>query len=138
AFAGLTPTSSVLDIGCGCGRNAFALTHYLSAEDAYVGFDIVPALIEWGREDITPLCPEFHFQPADLFNSDYNPSCTDPPASHPSLLTTPETISPWRCPCPRPSAASTPSASSRRRIACCDAAAARFSRFSSSTTAPAP
>jgi GT2 family glycosyltransferase/SAM-dependent methyltransferase len=73
-FAALAPTSSVLDMGCGCGRMAFALSHYLAEDAHYIGFDIVPKLVDWDREHITRIMPRFEFVHADIFNGAYNPS----------------------------------------------------------------
>src|SRR5262249_48737492 len=38
AFAGVTPGSAVLDIGCGTGRAAYALAYYLDRSARYEGF----------------------------------------------------------------------------------------------------
>jgi SAM-dependent methyltransferase len=70
---GLTPTDDVLDIGCGIGRIAVALTPYLR-EGSYEGFDIVPQGIAWCSKQITPRFPSFRFQLADVHNRQYNPS----------------------------------------------------------------
>lgn len=70
---GLQPRERVLDVGCGVGRMAVALSGYLSAEGAYEGFDIVRDGIEWCQRQITPRFPRFRFQHADLFNRAYNP-----------------------------------------------------------------
>jgi SAM-dependent methyltransferase len=50
-LAGLQPTERVLEVGCGIGRIAIALTQYLDG-GSYVGFDIVPHGIEWCRTRI--------------------------------------------------------------------------------------
>jgi SAM-dependent methyltransferase len=71
--AGLTPGSSVLDIGCGIGRLAVALSSHLSPQARYEGLDIVPTGIEWCTEKITPRYPNFRFTLADVFNGEYNP-----------------------------------------------------------------
>jgi SAM-dependent methyltransferase len=72
--AGLVPTSAVLDIGCGAGRVAAALTRYLDpASGSYEGFDIVPESIKWCSRAIGKRHPNFHFQVADLHNAQYNP-----------------------------------------------------------------
>jgi SAM-dependent methyltransferase len=63
----------VLDIGCGMGRLAVALSKYLGDEGCYEGVDIVPAAIEWGRSTIASRFPRFHFTLADVFNAEYNP-----------------------------------------------------------------
>lgn len=84
-FAGLferlgliTPASRVLDVGCGSGRIAIALTKKLSRAGRYEGFDIDPPLIEWAQREITPRFPNFRFQVADVHNERYNPGGTTP------------------------------------------------------------
>ncbi len=75
--ADLKPDESVLDVGCGVGRMAVALTRYLTPpQGRYEGFDIVRDGIAWCREEITPRFPNFHFQHADLYNKEYNPDGT--------------------------------------------------------------
>jgi len=69
----LEPHHHVLDIGCGTGRIAIALTQFLSAEGRYEGFDAACEAVEHGRQRITPSYPNFHFQVADLFSERYNP-----------------------------------------------------------------
>ena len=61
---------SVLDIGCGNGRAAIALTTRGLAR--YVGFDIVGGAIEFCRGAFADW-PEFSFVDAGLANSRYNP-----------------------------------------------------------------
>lgn len=46
-LAGLKPDAAFLDIGCGCGRVARALTGYLDATATYEGFDAAKKPIEW-------------------------------------------------------------------------------------------
>ncbi|WP_448192681.1 class I SAM-dependent methyltransferase [Azospirillum sp. sgz301742] len=75
-FAGLTPTDTVLDVGCGVGRIAVPLTQYLAPEGQYVGFDVGAAGVAWCREHVTPLHPRFTFLHLDLFHPLYNPSGT--------------------------------------------------------------
>jgi SAM-dependent methyltransferase len=73
-FGGLTPDSKVLDIGCGMGRVAVALTSYLNANGSYEGFDIVPSGIKWCSDNIASRYPNFHFTLADVYNKEYHPS----------------------------------------------------------------
>lgn len=73
-LAGLRPTDAVLDVGCGIGRMASALTAVLGPEGRYEGFDIVPVGIRWCTEHIQSRHPQFRFQHADVFNSLYNPA----------------------------------------------------------------
>lgn len=73
-LAGLRPDAAFLDIGCGCGRVARALTRYLDAKAAYEGFDAASKPVEWARGVITPRFPNFHFQNVSIYNKRYNPS----------------------------------------------------------------
>jgi SAM-dependent methyltransferase len=70
---GLRPDERVLDVGCGVGRMAVALSGYLNDRGRYEGFDIVREGIEWCQRQITPRFPRFRFHHADLFNKGYNP-----------------------------------------------------------------
>lgn len=71
-LAGLRRDEPVLDAGCGIGRMAFALGHYLDAQARYEGFDIAAKFVASARERFKPL-PNFRFQHADIFNRMYNP-----------------------------------------------------------------
>lgn len=72
-LAGLKPQGRVLDIGCGIGRIAVALTGYIEPPGSYDGFDIVPLGIKWCQRNITPVHPNFRFQQADIYNKFYYP-----------------------------------------------------------------
>lgn len=71
--AGLKPGDRVLDVGSGVGRGAFALASYLSAEGSYLGFDTYPFGIDWCRDNITPIRPNFRFELVDVYSGVYNP-----------------------------------------------------------------
>jgi SAM-dependent methyltransferase len=71
-LADLKPSDRVLDVGCGVGRMAVALTRFLSS-GRYEGFDIVRDGITWCRETLTSRYPQFGFQHADIYNEEYNP-----------------------------------------------------------------
>jgi SAM-dependent methyltransferase len=73
-LAGLRPTEAVLEIGCGVGRMAYSLAHYLTPPARYDGFDVVERLIRWCHQVITPRFPNFVFHHADLYNKMYNPA----------------------------------------------------------------
>ncbi len=75
-LAKLQPDEDVLDVGCGVGRIALALTTYLKPPGKYSGFDIVPEGIRWCQRHITPQFPHFQFQHADIHNAAYNPRGT--------------------------------------------------------------
>jgi SAM-dependent methyltransferase len=66
----LEPSSTVLDIGCGCGRVATPLADYLG-DGVYHGVDIVLPMVKWCRKNITVRHPNFHFHHADLANTFY-------------------------------------------------------------------
>jgi SAM-dependent methyltransferase len=72
-LAGLTPDEAVLEPGCGTGRMAEPLSHYLSATGSYDGFDVVPGAIEWCEKNIAPEHPNFRFRHVDVLNRAYNP-----------------------------------------------------------------
>lgn len=73
-LAGLKPEHSVLDVGCGIGRMALPLTHFLSKSGSYDGFDIVKSGIEWCNKNISTEYPNFRFQYSGLYNQLYNTS----------------------------------------------------------------
>jgi SAM-dependent methyltransferase len=73
-LAGLEPNAAFLDIACGCGRVARALTKYLDSSAVYEGFDAARKPVEWAQSVITPKFPNFHFRNTDTFNKRYNPS----------------------------------------------------------------
>lgn len=68
---GLRPHHRVLDVGCGLGRLAIALTPYLSESGGFEGFDIMPAVIRWCRR-ITAAYPNFRFQLVDVKSDRYH------------------------------------------------------------------
>ena len=71
---GLKPTDSVLDVGCGVGRMTYGLVNYLSSSARYEGFDIIPDLITWAQQEISPRYPNFQFRLAPIYNGHYNPT----------------------------------------------------------------
>ena len=69
----LQPNDSVLDIGCGIGRTALALTSFLEAHGRYAGFDIIDFAIRWCRRNIGKRHSNFWFVHSDVYNKTYNP-----------------------------------------------------------------
>ena len=72
-LAGLKPHEAALDVGCGRGRMAVSLSHYLGRRARYEGFDIIPSSIAWCTEHISRRYPNFHFALFEVFNAEYNP-----------------------------------------------------------------
>ncbi len=75
-LGGLTPSDTVLDVGCGIGRMAIPLTRSLAPGSEYHGIDVVAKGIRWCQRHITPRFPNFHFSHANVMNRHYNPRGT--------------------------------------------------------------
>ena len=75
-LAGLTPSSRMLDVGCGMGRLGAAISSFLHADGSYDGLDIVPDGIKWCRENIRGRHDNVHFTLSDVRNGEYNPGGT--------------------------------------------------------------
>lgn len=73
--AGLTPESRVLDLGCGLGRTASALSGYLTT-GTYTGIDIMKSSIDWCSAQYARF-PNFKFVLADASNSHYPGGAAD-------------------------------------------------------------
>ena len=71
-WIGLEPTHSVLEIGCGIGRDAIPLTEILS-EGRYVGVDIIQRSIDWCTDNIAKRHPNFRFFHFDVQDQLHNP-----------------------------------------------------------------
>jgi SAM-dependent methyltransferase len=70
--AGLRPDDRVLDVGCGAGRLAYALTSYLSLSGSYDGFDARSDFIDSARGAIIERFPHFSFRAVPVRNALYN------------------------------------------------------------------
>jgi SAM-dependent methyltransferase len=68
----LRAVRTTLDVGCGCGRIATALTQHLNPQSQYLGVDILPGLVEFGRRFISPRFPRFKFLLLDEGNQTYD------------------------------------------------------------------
>lgn len=68
----LKPDGRILDMGCGWGRLAFALTDYLT-DGSYEGIDTWRTHVEWAQERIATVHRNFKFHVADIYNANYNP-----------------------------------------------------------------
>jgi SAM-dependent methyltransferase len=73
-------SGSVVDVGCGYGRLAYALLHEGFAGE-YLGLDVLKPQISWLQEHFTPNAPKYRFAQLDIRNDRYNPSGTEDAAS---------------------------------------------------------
>lgn len=80
ARAGLADGMVVVDIGCGIGRMAVAMSKRLR-EIRYVGFDVVNYGILWCRKRFSAL-PGYRFVHANIFNTFYNPRGSEAGSSY--------------------------------------------------------
>jgi SAM-dependent methyltransferase len=71
--AALTPSSHVLDIGCGPGRLAIAMSKFMDADGRYEGLDVVPEGIKWCEQHVASAHANVNFTLADVYNKEYNP-----------------------------------------------------------------
>ena len=72
-YAMLTPDSRTLEIGCGCGRTAIALTNFLN-DGNYTGMDIERVALESARRNRLLREKRFAFELLDIRNDLYNPN----------------------------------------------------------------
>jgi SAM-dependent methyltransferase len=70
----LSPSSRILEVGCGCGRLARAFACHLDPMGSYDGFDVADALVDWCKEHLEPLLPNFRFSLADIRAPGHNPT----------------------------------------------------------------
>src|SRR5262249_36436755 len=63
----------VVDIGCGGGRLATALTEDLDPTAEYHGFDPQREHVRWAQVNLMPRHPAFNFHITNLANRIYNP-----------------------------------------------------------------
>ncbi len=78
----LKSSETVLEVGCGIGRNAASLTTYLNQGGTYEGFDIVPLSIGWCQQKISREYPNFRFRLGDIYNKAYNPKAKLKPSEY--------------------------------------------------------
>jgi len=71
-IAGLKPSDSILDLGCGCGLLELGLLKS-GWQGKLLGVDIHRPSIRWCQKHITPGVPSFTFEHADICNEAYWP-----------------------------------------------------------------
>jgi len=70
---GLDRHMTVIEVGCGIGRDAFQLLDLLGNTGRYVGIDVTRDSIIWCQKNITPKHPNFIFHHFDAEHELYNP-----------------------------------------------------------------
>jgi ubiquinone/menaquinone biosynthesis C-methylase UbiE len=65
------PESSVLDIGCGCGRMALPMTRYLNHHGKFTGIDVWKEGIDWCTENISSVLDNCKFYTVPSKNNYY-------------------------------------------------------------------
>lgn len=77
--ASLSPSSTLLDIGCGVGRLAIGICEELGGIERYLGVDVRRPVIAWAHRHLTSFDQRLHFQHLNVPNERYNPSGQDHP-----------------------------------------------------------
>lgn len=73
-YCPISPNDTVLEVGCGVGRDAIQLTKHLGPKGKYIGFDIIKPSIEWCQKSISTKYPNFKFYYYDLWSQIHNPN----------------------------------------------------------------
>lgn len=71
-YTPINPDDSILEVGCGVGRDAIELTKTLSKNGKYIGFDIIKPSIDWCQENITKKHKNFTFFYYDVNSQIHN------------------------------------------------------------------
>jgi SAM-dependent methyltransferase len=75
-FIGISPGHSILEIGCGIGRDAIPLTKLLSKNGKYLGVDIIKRSIDFCNKNIKARYKNFNFIHYDVADQLHNPNGT--------------------------------------------------------------
>ena len=71
-YAPLAPEHTVLELGCGIGRDAIELTQILGPTGRYIGVDIIRPSIEWAHANIAARFRQFEFHHFDIYSEVHN------------------------------------------------------------------
>ena len=71
-YTPIEPNHTVLEVGCGVGRDAIVFSKYLSSSGKYIGFDIIKPSIEWCQNNITKKHSNFKFYYYDIESQIHN------------------------------------------------------------------
>lgn len=64
---------SVFDFGCGCGRMARRLLQQIPKPRRYVGVDAHRGMLDWCKQNLSPIDPNFQFFHHDVYSPGYAP-----------------------------------------------------------------
>ena len=71
---GLSPDHTIVEIGCGIGRDAIPLTSILGKSGRYIGLDVTKPSIDWCSNNISKRHSNFAFHHMNINDPIYNPS----------------------------------------------------------------
>jgi ubiquinone/menaquinone biosynthesis C-methylase UbiE len=71
-YCPIEPDHSIVEVGCGVGRDAIQLTKMLSSHGRYLGVDIIAPSIRWCQDNITQRHPNFRFAHFDVKSQIHN------------------------------------------------------------------
>jgi SAM-dependent methyltransferase len=72
-FMGLSPDMTILELGCGIGRDALQFLNMLNEEGRYIGIDVTWDSVAWCQRNISSKYPNFKFFHFDAAHELYNP-----------------------------------------------------------------
>jgi len=75
-YCPIEPGQTILEVGCGVGRDAIPLLQRIGPGGTYVGVDIIEPSISWCRANIGVRYQNARFEHLPVKNSFYNPSGT--------------------------------------------------------------
>jgi ubiquinone/menaquinone biosynthesis C-methylase UbiE len=71
-YTPVSPTDTIVEIGCGVGRDAISLSKVLGPEGRYIGTDIIRDSIVWAQKNITKRHKNFVFHYFDIESQIHN------------------------------------------------------------------
>lgn len=71
-YTPIKPTDTILEVGCGVGRDAIPLLDILSKDGQYIGFDIIKPSIDWLNKNIGTKHKNFTFHYYDIGSQIHN------------------------------------------------------------------
>lgn len=75
-YTPINPEDSIVEIGCGVGRDAISLSNILSPNGKYLGTDIIKPSIDWAKNNITKKHKNIKFVYHDIESQIHNSNGT--------------------------------------------------------------